>query len=77
LAYQYDKDMVNINRLERWLMMHCYDISGKYWITAGRELSGPPGYPDCRGTNLFVSETRQVRLAMTTNVTGYCGCKTT
>jgi len=35
------------------LMMHCYDISGKYWITVGRELSGTPGDPDCWETFLF------------------------
>jgi len=28
------------------LMMHYYDISGKYWIIVGRELSGLPGDPD-------------------------------
>jgi len=35
------------------LMMHCYDISGKYWITGARELFGPHGDPDCQGTSLF------------------------
>ena len=47
------------------LMMHCYDISGKYCITFDREMSGPPGDPNCRGTSLFSqwNETSEIRLA--------------